>query len=141
ARWFLLGMVFVGLICLVVGGARQRLEWKSALSAVGCLSAGIGFVAIGLLELEWLERIIGFVDGIFSGLAQWFWTSWHGSLSNSELVGRRGATVIRVAIGLPVFVWGCLWDCGSWTFERETGSRGETHERRHQVSASRPRRG
>ena len=69
---------------------------------------GVGFVAIGLLELEWLERVIGFADGIFSGLVQWFWTSWSGSLSDSELVGRRGATVIWVVIGVPIFVWGCL---------------------------------
>ena len=53
-------------------------------------------------------RVIGFVDGIFSGLTQWFWSSWSGSLSDSELIGRRGAMVIWVVFGFPIFVWGCL---------------------------------
>jgi hypothetical protein len=72
------------------------------------LVAGIGFVAIGLLELEWLERVIGLVDGIWSGFVRWCWKSWYGSLSDSELVGRRGATVFWVVIGFPIFVGGCL---------------------------------
>jgi hypothetical protein len=106
ARWFILGLVVVAVVCLLVG-LRHGFEWKSVLAAGGCLTAGIAFVAIGLLELEWLERIVGFVDGLFSGLAWWFWSR-EGSLSDSEWLGRRGATVVWVLIGMPVFVWGCL---------------------------------
>lgn len=106
--WFVVGMAVIASVCLLVGALRGGLDWKHHLAAGGCLATGIGFVAIGLLELEWLERIIGFVDGLFSGLVQWFWTSSSGSLSDSELFGRRGATVIWVVIGVPAFVWGCL---------------------------------
>jgi hypothetical protein len=93
---------------VVVGATRHGLDGKSLLAAGGCLVTGIGFVAIGLLELEWLERVIGLVDGIRSGLTQWFWTSWFGSLSDSDYVGRRRARVIWVVIGFPIFIWGCL---------------------------------
>jgi hypothetical protein len=108
AQWFIIGMVAVAVVCLVVGSVRNEFDWQSTLAASGCMVMGIGFVAIGLLELEWLERIIGFTDGLFSGLTQWFWTSWSGSLSDSESVGRRGATVIWVGMGFLVFGWGCL---------------------------------
>jgi len=108
ARWFVLGMIIAGLACVLAGCLRRGFEWRSVLTAAGWLVTGIGFVAIGLLELEWLERIIGFVDSLFSGLVQWLWTSWSGGLSESELVGRRGATVIWVVIGVPIFVWGCV---------------------------------
>src|SRR5262249_52367400 len=108
APWFVLGMVLVALVCLFVGCLRHGSDWKRILVAGGYLVTGLGFVAIGLLELEWLERVIGFVDGIVSGLVQWFWTSWCGSLSDSELVGRRGAAMIWVVLGFPIFVWGCL---------------------------------
>ena len=108
SQWFVLGMVLVALVCLLVGALRHGFNWVNILAAGGCLVTGIGFVAIGLLELEWLERVIGFVDGVLSGLVQWFWTSWFGNLSDSELVGRRGATVIWVVLGFPLFVGGCL---------------------------------
>jgi hypothetical protein len=108
AHWFLVGMVAVALVCFFIGSLRHGFAWKPTLAAGGCWLTGIGFVAIGLLELEWLERIIGFTDGVWSGLAQWFWTGWSGSLSDLELIGRRGATVIWVGIGFPIFVWGCL---------------------------------
>jgi hypothetical protein len=101
-------MVVIALGCLLFGCLRSGFEWKTVLAACGSLATGIGFVAIGLMELEWLERVIGFVGGIFSGLVQWLWTSWYGDLSDSDWVGRRGAAVIWVVIGLPTFVWGCL---------------------------------
>jgi hypothetical protein len=108
AFWFVVGMIVVAVVCLIVGLARHKVDGPTLLAAVGCMVTGIGFVAIGLLELEWLEQLIGFVDGVFSGLTQWCATSWYGTLSDSESVGRRGATVIWVVIGFPVFVWGCL---------------------------------
>jgi hypothetical protein len=108
APWFIAGMAVVALASLLMGCVRHGFAWPAVLAATGCLVTGTGFVAIGLLELEWLERIIGFVDGIFAGAVQWLWTGWFGTLSDSELVGRRGATVIWVAMGIPVFVWGCL---------------------------------
>ncbi len=108
AAWFLGALALIACACLVAGCVRHGFAWKSVLAAAASLAAGIGFVAIGLLELEWLERVIGFVDGIFAGLWQWCWTSWHGTLSDNELIGRRGAQVIWVVLGVPVFAWGCL---------------------------------
>jgi hypothetical protein len=101
----ILGMVLAGATCLAIGGVRYGLGWRSALSAASCLAAGIGFVAVGLMEIEWLEKVIGFVDGLFSGLAQWFWAS-DGTLSDT--IGRHRATVVWVVIGFPCFIVGCL---------------------------------
>lgn len=108
SQWFILGLSIIAVLCLVIGCVSHGFDWANILAACGCLVTGIAFVAIGLLELEWLERIVGFVDGIFSGLTQWFWTTSFGTLSDSELIGRRGATVIWVVIGFPIYVWGCL---------------------------------
>jgi hypothetical protein len=101
-------MVVVALACLLFGCLRHGFAWKSVLTATSCLVMGIGFVAIGLLELEWLERVIGFADGLFSGLVQWFWFSWRGSWSESEWAGRHRARGYWVAIGVLVFLGGCL---------------------------------
>jgi hypothetical protein len=106
--WVVAGLAVLGLSCVLLGCLRHGWEWRSVLAACAALAAGVGFVAIGLLELEWLERVIGFTEGIVSGLFQWFWTSWHGSLSDSEWLGRRGAAVVWVVFGVPAFVWGCL---------------------------------
>ena len=108
AYWFLAGMAIVAIICVVVGSVRQGFDWKNALAACGFLLTGIAFVAIGLLELEWLERLVGFADGLVGGLYWLLWTSWSGTLSDSELLGRRGATVVWLMVGLPTFLWGCL---------------------------------
>src|SRR5262245_18966110 len=99
-------MAVVAIACVAFGCQRSGFQWRIVLAATGCLVTGIGFVAIGLLELEWLERVIGFVDGIFSGLVHWLWAGWHGTLSDSELVGRRRASVIWVVLGVPIFAWG-----------------------------------
>jgi len=99
-------MAVIGLACLLTGLVRHGFEWTSFLGAFGCLATGIGFVAIGLLELEWLERIIGFLDGIISGICQYFWTTQFGTVS--DYFGRRQATVIWVTFGVPIFIWGCL---------------------------------
>jgi hypothetical protein len=100
-------MAVVGVTCLATGWLRQGWQWRGALTALGCLATGTAFVAIGLLELEWLERIVGFADGVVSGLIQWWRTSQSGTLSDSELVG-RWAAVIWVVVGVPIYVWGCL---------------------------------
>ena len=105
AKWVLWSMTLIGVFCLFVGWFRLGLDWRGAVSATSCLAGGIGFVAIALLELEWLERIIGFLDGLFTGLVQWFWTS-DGTLSDH--LGRRHASVIWGLIGFPLFVAGCL---------------------------------
>ena len=55
----LVGMSLVGVVCLSIGCLRRGFSWYDVLSATGCMALGIGFVAIGLLEIEWLERIIG----------------------------------------------------------------------------------
>jgi hypothetical protein len=99
-------LVVVGAVCLAVGCARRGFEWKVVLAAAGLLAAGVSFLAIGALELEWLERLVGFIDGILGGLAQWFWTSWRGTLA--ERIGRTPATVFWVLTGSLSFLWGCL---------------------------------
>ncbi|HEV8062662.1 MAG TPA: hypothetical protein VGP68_22470 [Gemmataceae bacterium] len=108
ALCFLIFMVIVGIACFVIGIVRHGFDWNPAWQAGSSLTAGIGFLAIGLLELEWLEKIIGFTDGISSGLYGLFWWNWRGSLSDSELLGRRGATTIWVLVGIGTFVFGCL---------------------------------
>jgi hypothetical protein len=108
ALGFLAVMAIVGIACFAIGIVRHGFDWHSAWQSGSSLTAGIGFLAIGLLELEWLEKIIGFTEGISSGLYGLFWWNWQGSLSDSELVGRRGATTIWVLIGMGTFVFGCL---------------------------------
>jgi preprotein translocase subunit Sss1 len=108
ALWFLAGMAIVGIVCFVIGIVRHGFDWRNAWQAGSSLTVGIGFLAIGLLELEWLEKIIGFTDGISSGLYGLFWWSWRGSLSDSELLGRRGATTIWVLVGMGTFAFGCV---------------------------------
>lgn len=103
---FVLVLVLIAVACLVVGFVRKGMDWPTVLTSFVSLVTGIGFVAIGLLELEWLERVIGFVDGIFSGLSQYFWTTQMGSLD--ENIGRRGARVVWLMFGIPIFAWGCL---------------------------------
>jgi hypothetical protein len=112
------GAVVVLVIIFIAAGAiawgchRQGMVWKSILPAVSCFVAGIAFVCIGLFELEWLERIVGFVDGIYSGLMQFFWTSWFGTLSESEFVGRQRARVYWAVFGVIAVIVGCLFALG-----------------------------
>ena len=101
----LIGMSLVGAVCLSVGSLRGGLRWSELLSAAGCIALGIGFVAIGLFELEWLEQIIGIFGGCYTFFIQWIWAS-EGSLSDA--IGRRRAARVWVAIGFPTFIWGCL---------------------------------
>jgi hypothetical protein len=109
ARWFLLGMLLVGVVCVVVGLLRHGLDWRSLLTAGGCLIMGIACLAVGLLELEWLERLIYYTDLVYNGCYAWLWFSRNDAiLSDSDQLGRRGATVVWVVIGLAIFTWGCL---------------------------------
>ncbi len=108
----LLVMVALAAGIIAWGHHRHRLDWKNVLAAVSCFLTAIAFVAIGLFELEWLERIVGFIDGIASGLSQWVWTSWFGTLSESDFVGRRRARVIWVVFGIIAFLFGCVLALG-----------------------------
>jgi hypothetical protein len=110
--WVLIGMTLVGIVSLIIGCLQRGFAWYEVLTATSALATGIGFVAIGLLEIEWLERIIGFfgiffgfLGGLLSGLIQWFWSS-DGTLSDS--VGRHRAAVYWVVIGSFLFLFGCL---------------------------------
>jgi hypothetical protein len=115
---FWLGAVVMLVMTLAAAGAiawgchRQGPVWQSVLSAASCFVTSIAFVFIGLFELEWLERIVGFVDGIISGISQFFWTSWSGTLSDSDFVGRRRARVYWVFFGMIAFLFGCLFALG-----------------------------
>jgi hypothetical protein len=101
-------MAVVGLLCLIFGIVGHKFEWKPVLAATVSLLMGISFAAIGLLELEWLERVVGIFDGIGGLITQWFWTSSFGTLSESDALGRRGATVIWMIFGIPIYLYGCL---------------------------------
>jgi hypothetical protein len=105
-------MVLVAAGAIAWGCHRQGVVWKSILSAGGCFVAGIAGVAIGLFELEWLERIVCFVDDIFTGVTMWFRTAWFGTLSESEFVGERRARVYWVVIGAITFLAGCVLALG-----------------------------
>lgn len=105
---FIAILVILAFVCLAIGLARGGWVGSTVLAACISLLTGVCFVAIGILELEWLERIVGFIDGIVSGITQFLWTSTFGTISDSELVGRRGATVFWVMIGMPIYLWGCL---------------------------------
>jgi hypothetical protein len=108
----LLVMTSVAVAAVAWGCHRNGLVWRNVLAAASCLSAGIAFVAIGLFELEWLERLVGFADGIVSGVMYYFWTSWFGTLSDSEFVGRTRARVIFLVFGPIVFLAGCVLALG-----------------------------
>ena len=108
----LVAMILVGTAALGWGCHLNGFVWKNVLAAATCLVTGIAFMAIGLFELEWLERIVGFVDGILSGVIQWFWTRWFGTLSESEFVGRSRARVIWVVFGTFAFLGGCALAAG-----------------------------
>jgi hypothetical protein len=107
-RWLIAGMGMTAAVCMILGFVREGFDWRIFWSTIGVLLAGIVCVAIGLLELEWLEQLLGYWGGIggFFGNLLWFRSS--DTLSDSELIGRRGATVIWVGVGVPIFIWGCL---------------------------------
>jgi hypothetical protein len=104
----LLGMTLIAVLAVGWGCSRHGLVWRSVLGASVCLAAGVSSVAIGLFELEWLERIVGFVDAFFVLCTSWILLPWFGSLSDSELVGRQRARVIWGVTGAIVFSVGCL---------------------------------
>jgi hypothetical protein len=104
----ILAMAVVAVALLVIGCRQGGFDWSLLWKAGSLLVSGTAFVAVGLLELEWLERVVGFADTLFSGVTQFLWTSWSGNLSDSDLVGRRGARVIWIALGVVVFICGCL---------------------------------
>src|SRR5262249_25569007 len=99
-----LAMAGVAVALLVTGCLQGGCDWSLLWKAGSLLVSGTAFVAVGLLELEWLERMVGFADTFFSGVTQFLWTSWSGNLSDSDLVGQRGARVIWIALGVVVFV-------------------------------------
>jgi hypothetical protein len=105
-------MLLIAAGTIAWGCHRQGVVWRSILSAGGCFLAAIAAVAIGLFELEWLERIVGLVDDIFTGVTMWFRTSWFGTLSESEFVGERRARVYWVVIGVVTFLVGCVLAVG-----------------------------
>jgi hypothetical protein len=110
AKLFVAGMAGVGLACLAVGSSRHEPELGWFLRSLSYLALGVACFAVGLLELEWLERIVWFVELWGRGLFGWVIASmWEGgTLSESELVGRRRAMVLWVVAGVLVFLWGCL---------------------------------
>lgn len=107
ALCMVLTMIVIGIVCIMVGLVRHGFPGWSFLATLGCIISGIGFVVIGTLpEYAWIEWIIGFADGLISGLSSWFWTRHLGTLSDN--VGERGASVLWVIIGFPTFIVGCL---------------------------------
>jgi len=56
--------------------------------------------------LAWFEWIIGFADGIISGISGWFWTHQLGTWS--ENIGDRGASAFWLLVGIPTYICGCL---------------------------------
>ncbi len=105
----LVGISLVGVVCLAIGGLRRGLAFHEILAVAGCIATGIGFIAAGLFEIEWLEKVVDFLsDFLVAGLARWFWGT-DGTLS--ETIGRRRAAVVWMAIGFPVFTLGCLMAC------------------------------
>jgi len=110
-QWLMLGLIVVALLCIVIGLLRHGAPGWSMLGIVACLVSGIGFIAIGIVaEFAWLEWIIGFADGIISGISGWFWTQHLGTLS--ENIGERGASVIWLLVGIPTYITGCLMALG-----------------------------
>jgi hypothetical protein len=115
---FLLGTVVLSAMLLLAAGAigwgchRHGLVWRNVFAATSCFVTAAAFAFIGLFELEWLERIVGFVDGIVTGVTQLLWTSWFGTLSESEFVGRHRARVYWVVFGIIAFVVGCFLALG-----------------------------
>jgi hypothetical protein len=106
-QWLVLLMIVVAVLCMVIGIILHGFPGWPMLAIVGCLVSGIGFVAIGIVaEFAWIEWIIGFADGIISGISGWFWTEHLGTWS--ENIGERGASVLWLLFGIPTFICGCL---------------------------------
>jgi hypothetical protein len=108
---FVVGMAVIGLVCLIVGFVKHGSAFRNTSQAAASLTLGVACVAIGLLEVEWLEKIVDFAWVIYFGFTGWMWWGWSdssGTLSDSEWLGRRGATTVWMLFGIPIFVVGCL---------------------------------
>ena len=106
-QWLVLSMIVVAVLCVAVGIALHGFPGWPMLAIVSCLVSGIGFVAIGIVaEFAWIEWIIGFADGIISGISGWFWTHHLGTWS--ENIGDRGASVLWLLVGIHIYICGCL---------------------------------
>jgi hypothetical protein len=106
--------LFIGMNCAAAVGVYWG--WKAGLSGWPLVSAGLVLFAgaimvlIGLLELEWLERVFYLVDFIFLDPWMWLGSTWFGwgNLADNEWIGRRGAQTIFVCGGIIVYAFGWL---------------------------------
>jgi hypothetical protein len=68
-------------------------------------------VAIGVLDLEWLEQALnrlGIAAEILNGSLRWLWQDPSQTVSDSPFLGRQGARVLWTLMGLALLTAGCV---------------------------------
>lgn len=114
ARWVVLAMAVLTLVCPAAGYLRGGQGWLAPVAGGALLLVGTACVAVGLLELEWLERLFNLVDSVYTAVTGGFWKPWTDSLADSPVVSRKWAAVIWTIAGLALFACGCLVSTGAW---------------------------
>jgi hypothetical protein len=108
AKLFLIAMAGAAFIAVLVGQLWHGFDWSSLLHATWILALAIAFMTIALLEIEWLERIVCLVEGGYWSIYAWVWYGSPATLSDSDLLGRRGARTVWMLFAVGTFAFGCL---------------------------------
>ena len=98
----------IAAVCLVIGIVRHGFDWWSITKAGCTLAAGIGFVAIGLIEFPSLKPIEGLAQWVFNII---LWIFFSGSLvswSDWDEFDRKPAKYFWLFFGVPIYILGCL---------------------------------
>jgi hypothetical protein len=108
--WFLIVLSLIGIGCLLAGSFGQ-VDGRRMIAAIACVFLGLMNVAIGVLNLEWLEQALnrlGIAAEILSGSWRWLWQDPSQTASDSPFLGRRGARVLWTLMGLVLLTAGCV---------------------------------
>jgi hypothetical protein len=108
--WFVIVLSLIGIGCLLAGSLGQ-VDGRRMIAAIACVFLGLMNVAIGVLDLEWLEQALnrlGIAAEILSGSLRWLWQDPSQTVSDSPILGRRGARVLWTLMGLVLLTAGCV---------------------------------
>jgi hypothetical protein len=108
-----IGMNVAGAIGVYWGWRSGLHGWDLVKPCFVFLSASV-MIVVGLLEMEWLERVLFIVEFICLDSWMWLGAAWFGwgNLADNEWIGRRGAQTIWVFGGIVVYAVGWLMVAG-----------------------------